>query len=114
VNTTYHDACILLLDHWNNQAPLPAIKHNVKQQQKQQQNNNKRIIGGKVQQYILFLIGFKKALPYFPVDNAHLMYNTHPVFSVLTNFFNRYRAPYVYRAPENAWNRTTGCGQARI
>jgi hypothetical protein len=47
-------------------------------------------------------------LPYFPVDNAH------PVFSVLTNFFNRYRAPYVYRAPENTWNRTTGCGQARI
>jgi hypothetical protein len=37
-------------------------------------------------------------LPYFPVDNAH------PVFSVLTNFFNR------YRAPENTWNRTTGCG----
>jgi hypothetical protein len=25
-------------------------------------------------------------LPYFPVDNAHLMYNAHPVFSVLTNF----------------------------
>jgi hypothetical protein len=53
-------------------------------------------------------------LPYFPVNNAHLMYNAHPVFSILTNFFNRYRAPYVFRAPENTWNRTTGCGQARI
>jgi hypothetical protein len=48
------------------------------------------------------------ALPYFPVDNAH------PLFSVLTNFFNRYRAPYVHRAPENTWNRTTGFGHARI
>jgi hypothetical protein len=47
-------------------------------------------------------------LPYFPVDNAHLMYNAQPVFSVLTNFLNR------YRAPENTCNRTTGCGQARI
>jgi hypothetical protein len=45
---------------------------------------------------------------YFPVDNAHLLYNAHPVFSVLTNFLN------IYRAPENTWNRTTGCGQARI
>jgi hypothetical protein len=25
-------------------------------------------------------------VPYFPVDNALLMYNAHPVFSVLTNF----------------------------
>jgi mRNA deadenylase 3'-5' endonuclease subunit Ccr4 len=41
-------------------------------------------------------------LPYFPVDNAH------PIFSVLTNFLNR------YRAPENTWNRMTGCGQACI
>jgi hypothetical protein len=47
-------------------------------------------------------------VPYFPADNAH------PVFSVLTNFFSRYRTPYVYHAPENTWNRTTGCGQARI
>jgi hypothetical protein len=39
-------------------------------------------------------------VPYFPVDNVHLMFYAHPVFSVLTNFFNRYRAPYVYRAPE--------------
>jgi hypothetical protein len=53
-------------------------------------------------------------LPYFPVNNAHLMYKANLVFSVLSNFFNRYRAPYVYRAPENTWNRTTGCGQARI
>jgi hypothetical protein len=53
-------------------------------------------------------------IPYFPVDNAQLMCNPHPVFSVLTNFCNRYRAPYVYHAPENTWNRTTGCGQARI
>jgi hypothetical protein len=50
----------------------------------------------------------QKQVPYFPVDNAH------PVFSLLANFFNRYRAPYVYRAPENTWNRTTGCGKARI
>jgi hypothetical protein len=50
----------------------------------------------------------------FLIDTAHLMYNAHPVFSVLTNFFNRYRAPYVYRARENTWNRSTGCGQARI
>jgi len=57
MNATYHDACSILLDRSNNQAPLPAIKHNVKQQQKhhqQLQNNNKRIIGNKVQQYICF------------------------------------------------------------
>jgi hypothetical protein len=53
-------------------------------------------------------------LPYFPVDNTHLMYNAHPVLSVLTNFFNRYRVPYVYRTPENTWNRTTDCSHARI
>jgi hypothetical protein len=51
---------------------------------------------------------FFAEVPYFPVNNAHLMYNVHPVFSILTNFFNR------YRAPENTWNRTTGCGHARI
>jgi hypothetical protein len=56
----------------------------------------------------------KMGVPHFPVDNAHLMYNAHPVFSILTNFFNRYRAPYVNSAPENTWNRSTGCGQARI
>jgi hypothetical protein len=61
-------------------------------------------------QYILKKLMFAVYIniPYFPVDNAH------PVFSVLTNFSDRYRAPYVYRAPENTWNRTTGCGQAHI
>jgi hypothetical protein len=31
-----------------------------------------------------------------------------PYFSVLTNLLYRYRAPYVYRAPENRWNTWPG------
>jgi len=66
MNTTYHDACSILLDRSNNQAPLPAIKHNVKQQQKhhqqQQNHNNNRITGNKVQQYICFSQASRKPM----------------------------------------------------
>jgi hypothetical protein len=51
---------------------------------------------GQLRPDIILQIVMTIILPYFPVDNAHLMYNAHPVFSVLTNIFNRYRATWKY------------------
>jgi hypothetical protein len=50
----------------------------------------------------------------FPSITRTLCIPRTQYFPVLTKLLYRYRAPYVYRAPENTWNRTTGCGQARI
>jgi hypothetical protein len=50
----------------------------------------------------------------FPSITRTLCVPRTQYFTVLTNLLYRYRTPYVYCAPENTWNRTTGCGQARI